>query len=47
MESRVKEKMMSDQRVAIFEKYGNEILKKYTYQIYADKIKDIDPLKIP
>jgi hypothetical protein len=46
MESRVKDKMIGDQREAIFEKYGDEILKKYTYQIYADKIKDIDPLKI-
>ncbi|NQT00526.1 MAG: peptidyl-prolyl cis-trans isomerase [Planctomycetes bacterium] len=47
MESRVKEKMMSEQREAIIEQYGNELLKKYTYQIYADKIKDIDPLDIP
>ena len=47
MESRVKEKMMSEQKEAIFEQYGNELLKKYTYQIYADKIKNIDPLDIP
>ena len=47
IESRVKEKMMSDQREAVFEQYGNEVLKKYTYQIYADKIKNIDPLNIP
>jgi hypothetical protein len=47
MEPRVKEKMLSEQREAIFEQYGNELLKKYTYQIYADKIKDIDPLDIP
>ncbi len=47
MESRVKEKMMSDQREAAFEQYGNEVLKKYTYQIYTDKIKNIDPLNIP
>ena len=47
MESRVKEKMMSEQREAVFERYGNEVLKKYTYQIYAEKIKDIDPLDIP
>jgi hypothetical protein len=47
IESRVKDKMMSEQREAIFEQYGNELLKKYTYQIYADKIKDIDPLDIP
>jgi hypothetical protein len=47
MESRVKEKMLNEQREAIFEQYGNELLKTYTYQIYANKIKDIDPLAIP
>jgi hypothetical protein len=47
MESRVKEKMMSERREVIFEQYGNEVLKKYTYQIYADKIKNIDSLDIP
>ena len=47
MERRIKEKMMGEQRQAIFEQYGNEVLKKYTYQIYADKIKEIDPLDIP
>jgi hypothetical protein len=47
MESRVKDKIMTERREAIFEQYGNEVLKKYTYQIYADKIKNIDPLDIP
>ena len=47
MDNRIKEKMMGEQREAIFERYCNELLKKYTYQIYADKIKDIDPLNIP
>jgi len=47
MESRVRDKMMSEQREAKSEKYANELLKKYTYQIYANKIKDIDPLDIP
>lgn len=47
MESRVKDKIMSEQREAVLEQFGNEVLKKYTYQIYADKIKDIDPLDIP
>ena len=47
MERRVKEKMMGEQREAVFEQYGNEVLKKYTYQIYADKIKNINPLNIP
>ncbi len=47
MESSVRDKMMSEQREAKLEQYANELLKKYTYQIYANKIKDIDPLKIP
>ena len=47
MDNRVKEKMTTERREATFEQYGNEVLKKYTYQIYADKIKNIDPLNIP
>lgn len=47
MDSRIKDKMTTERREATFEQYGNEVLKKYTYQIYADKIKDIDPLDIP
>ncbi|MBW7989382.1 MAG: peptidyl-prolyl cis-trans isomerase [Planctomycetes bacterium] len=47
MESRVKDKIMNEQREAVLERHGNEVLKKYTYQIYADKIKNIDPLDIP
>jgi hypothetical protein len=47
MESRVRDKMMSEQREAVLEQYANELLKKHTYQIYANKIKDIDPLDIP
>jgi hypothetical protein len=47
MDSRIKDKMMSEQRDAVLERYGKELLKNYTYQIYADKIKDIDPLAIP
>ena len=47
MDSRIKDKMMTERREAAFEQYCNEVLKKYTYQIYADKIKNIDPLNIP
>ena len=47
MDNRIKDKMMSERREAILEKYRNELLKKYTYRIYIDKIKDIDPLDIP
>jgi len=39
--------MVSEQRNALLEKYGKELLEKYQYEIYADKIKDIDPLNIP
>ena len=47
MDNRIKDKMMREQREAILEKFRNELLKKYTYQIYVDKIKGINPLNIP
>ncbi len=47
MERRAKEKMLSEQREALLAQYSNELLKKYLYKIYAEKIKDIDPLDIP
>lgn len=47
MESRVKSRLKSELSKALIEKYGKELLKKYPYQIYADRIKDIDPLNIP
>ena len=47
MGSRIKNRMMSEQNKALVTKYGNELLRKYPYQIYADRIKDIDPLNIP
>jgi hypothetical protein len=47
MDNRIKGKMISEQREAILERYRNELLKEYTYQIYIDKIKSIDPLNIP
>lgn len=47
MNNRIKEKMMGERREEILDKYSEELLKKYTYEIFADKIKDIDPLKIP
>jgi hypothetical protein len=46
MDNRIKSKIMSERREAILEQYRNELLKKYTYQIYIDKIKGIDPLNI-
>jgi len=47
IQDRVKRKMVNEQRNDLLEKYGEEILKKYPYEIYADKIKDINPLDIP
>ena len=47
MGRRVKERMVSERRNALLDKYGNELLKKYPYKVYTEKIKDIDPLDIP
>jgi len=47
MGRRVKERIVSEQRDAVLAKYGDELLKKYPYKIYTEKIKDIDPLDIP
>jgi len=47
IEGQVKSRMMSEQNKALIAQYGKELLSKYPHQIYADKIKDIDPLNIP
>ncbi|MFH1882074.1 MAG: hypothetical protein ABIL62_05110 [Planctomycetota bacterium] len=47
MGQRAKEKIVSEQRDALLAKYGSELLKKYPYKVYTQKIKDIDPLDIP
>jgi len=47
MEGQVRSRMMSEQNKALIAQYGKELLSKYPHQIYADKIKDIDPLNIP
>jgi len=47
MERQVKSRMMSEQNKASIAQYGKDLLSKHPYQIYADKIKDIDPLDIP
>ena len=44
---RVKRTMQSKERPAALEQYHKELLKKYTHKIYADRIKDINPLDIP
>jgi len=47
IEQQVKNRMMSEQHKILIDLYGEELLKKYPYQIYPDSIKDIDPLDIP
>ncbi len=47
IERRVRERIVNEQRDALLAKYGNELLKKYPYKVYTQKIKDIDPLDIP
>lgn len=44
---RIEAKMMEEQRYTTLEKYRKDLLEKYSYEIYADKIRDIDPLDIP
>ena len=47
MENRVKGRMLDEQREAVLGKYRRELLEKYSYEIYAERIRDIDPLDIP
>jgi hypothetical protein len=47
MKRRVEMKMMEIKRSEALAKYRKELLEKFSYEIYADKIKDIDPLDIP
>ena len=47
MENRVKSRMVDEQRNTLLEKYSKELLGKYPYEIYADRIRDINPLDIP
>ncbi len=47
MDGQIKSRIMSKQNKALIAQYGKELLSKYPHEIYADKIKDIDPLNIP
>ena len=44
MDGQIRSRIMSEQNKALIARYGKELLSKYPHQIYADKIKDIDPL---
>jgi hypothetical protein len=43
----VKSRMLSEKGQLLIAEHGKELLKKYPNEIYADKIKDIDPFNIP
>ncbi len=47
MERQVKSRIMSEQNKALIARYSKELLEKHPYQIYPDRIKDINPLDIP
>jgi peptidyl-prolyl cis-trans isomerase C len=47
MEREVQNRMVSEQRTENLAKYRKELLGKYPYEIYSERIKDIDPLNIP
>jgi hypothetical protein len=47
MKDQVKRGLSDEKRSSAFAKYRQELLEKYPHQIYADRIKNIDPLDIP
>ncbi len=46
MNNRIKSSIKSEQSKAILTEYGRQLLKKYPYKIYTNRIKNIDPLDI-
>lgn len=47
MKQKIEITMLEEQRNTILEEYRKELLDKHSYEIYTDRIKDIDPLDIP
>ncbi len=47
LETNAKYLMMSEMAIQNMEDYCMETLKKYPYEVYSDRIKDIDPMNIP
>ncbi len=47
LETNAKYLMMSEIAIQKMEDYCMETLKKYPYEVYSDRIKDIDPMNIP
>lgn len=46
LQGRVKGAMRSERRRSILNSYRKELLEKYPYELYAQRIKDIDPLEV-
>jgi len=47
MKRQIEWRILEQQRNEALARYRKELLNKYSYQIYADRIKDINPLNIP
>lgn len=47
VKNQAKWRLMDELRKAVMADYRKQLLEKYSYEIYADRIKDIDPLNIP
>ena len=47
MKEDIETKMWDEQRNAILENYRKELLEKYPHELYAERLRDIDPLDIP
>ncbi len=47
LETTINNYILSQKIDVMFEEYGRELLKKYSYEIFPDRIKDINPLDIP
>lgn len=47
MEEQVKNRMRSEQREAVLARHKKQLLEKYSYDIYSETIKHINPLNIP
>ena len=47
LNSRIEMKILEQQRFSTLKKLEQELLEKYTYEIYPERFRDIDPLDIP
>ncbi len=47
LEQQIRNRIVSERGKNLVDRYGREMLKKYSLQAYPEKIKDVDPLNIP